>query len=214
MKKPKKTNDYKNKIYKAAEQLFYDKGYKDTSVMDIIELSGTNKGSFYHYYSSKAKLAEAVLLNSHFQHTEIREIFKGEDSLVLHSLENLALWYSYFNDQNLMRFSTDLNRESLHFETRYIYDPCFEHTEKKFSRKEFSMIVAANQGMRRSLNILICNKTNQYSFEDPAFFYQRHLYRMFYISEDVINATIKRAEELFSQIDIKIDRFSWYCKKK
>ncbi len=214
MKKQKYISDYKDKIYKAAEQLFYENGYTDTSVMDIIKLSETNKGSFYHYYKSKADLAEAVLLNAHYQHTEIKKIFKGEDSLVLHSLEHLALLYSYFHDDHLLRFSVDLNRESLHFETRYIYDPFFEHAQKKFSRKEFSMMVAANQGIRRSILILLFDKKNHYSFEEPAFFYLKHIYRIFYIPEDVIDYTLNRAMELFLQVDVKIDRFSYFLVKK
>ena len=39
-------NDYKEKIYKAAQKLFYEKGYTSTSVAEIIELSGTNRVLF------------------------------------------------------------------------------------------------------------------------------------------------------------------------
>lgn len=46
----------REKIIDAAWQLFYDKGYEQTSVEDIIRLSGTSKGSFYHYFESKDSL--------------------------------------------------------------------------------------------------------------------------------------------------------------
>ena len=43
----------KSRIVSAAWQLFYEKGYNGTTVDDIIELSGTSKGSFYYYFSTK-----------------------------------------------------------------------------------------------------------------------------------------------------------------
>lgn len=46
----------KSRIVSAAWQLFYDKGYDQTTVDDIIELSGTSKGSFYYYFSTKDEL--------------------------------------------------------------------------------------------------------------------------------------------------------------
>ena len=36
----------KSRIVSAAWQLFHEKGYSGTTVDDIIELSGTSKGSF------------------------------------------------------------------------------------------------------------------------------------------------------------------------
>lgn len=46
----------KGRIVSAAWKLFYDKGYDNATVGDIIELSGTSKGSFYHYFNSKDEL--------------------------------------------------------------------------------------------------------------------------------------------------------------
>ncbi len=44
------------KIVSAAWKLFYEQGYDDTTVEDIIKESGTSKGSFYHYFDSKDAL--------------------------------------------------------------------------------------------------------------------------------------------------------------
>ena len=43
----------KSKIVSAAWKLFYDNGYENTTIEDIIFESGTSKGSFYHYFESK-----------------------------------------------------------------------------------------------------------------------------------------------------------------
>ncbi|MBA4700684.1 MAG: TetR/AcrR family transcriptional regulator [Ruminococcus sp.] len=50
----------KARIVSAAWQMFYDKGYDQTTVDDIIELSGTSKGSFYYYFSTKDELLSTL----------------------------------------------------------------------------------------------------------------------------------------------------------
>lgn len=52
----KSTRNTKGKIIKAAWELFYEQGYEDTTIEEIIELSGTSKGSFYHYFEGKDAL--------------------------------------------------------------------------------------------------------------------------------------------------------------
>ena len=52
----KNTRDTKGKIISAAWELFYEQGYEETTVDEIVELSETSKGSFYHYFESKDAL--------------------------------------------------------------------------------------------------------------------------------------------------------------
>lgn len=50
------TRNTKSLIVDAAWKLFYEQGYEDTTVEEIIALSGTSKGSFYHYFRGKDDL--------------------------------------------------------------------------------------------------------------------------------------------------------------
>ncbi|MBQ6894481.1 MAG: TetR/AcrR family transcriptional regulator [Clostridia bacterium] len=52
----KNDRNTKGKIINAAWDLFYEQGYEDTTVEEIIEKSGTSKGSFYHYFEGKDAL--------------------------------------------------------------------------------------------------------------------------------------------------------------
>jgi len=52
----KNAKNTKGKIITAAWDLFYEQGYDDTTVEEIIERSGTSKGSFYHYFEGKDAL--------------------------------------------------------------------------------------------------------------------------------------------------------------
>ena len=56
----KRTKTTKKKIVSAAWRLFYEQGYDNTTVDDIIEESGTSKGSFYHYFEGKDALLSSL----------------------------------------------------------------------------------------------------------------------------------------------------------
>jgi AcrR family transcriptional regulator len=44
-----------------AQKLFYSKGYDQTSIQEIINAVGVAKGTFYHYFDSKAELLEELV---------------------------------------------------------------------------------------------------------------------------------------------------------
>lgn len=46
----------KSRIISAAWKLFYEQGYEDTTIEDIVALSETSKGTFYHYFEGKDAL--------------------------------------------------------------------------------------------------------------------------------------------------------------
>lgn len=52
----KNTRNTRGKIVSAAWKLFYEQGYEDTTVEDIIFESETSKGTFYHYFGGKDAL--------------------------------------------------------------------------------------------------------------------------------------------------------------
>lgn len=52
----KNARNTKGKIISAAWKLFYDQGYDETTIDEIILESGTSKGSFYHYFEGKDSL--------------------------------------------------------------------------------------------------------------------------------------------------------------
>ena len=56
----KNTRNTKGRIIQAAWRLFYQQGYDDTTVDEIIRESGTSRGSFYHYFEGKDALLSSV----------------------------------------------------------------------------------------------------------------------------------------------------------
>lgn len=56
----KNSRNTKGRIVSAAWKLFYEQGYDHTTVDEIIELSHTSKGSFYHYFEGKDALLSSL----------------------------------------------------------------------------------------------------------------------------------------------------------
>ena len=52
----KNARNTRGRIISAAWKLFYEQGYEDTTVEDIVFESETSKGSFYHYFDGKDAL--------------------------------------------------------------------------------------------------------------------------------------------------------------
>lgn len=78
MSKKKKRNT-KGKIISAAWKLFYEQGYDDTTVEEIIEESGTSRGSFYHYFSGKDALLSTLSMIFDEKYEALSETLNPED---------------------------------------------------------------------------------------------------------------------------------------
>ena len=56
----KNTRNTRGRIISAAWELFYEQGYEDTTVEEIIERSATSKGAFYHNFDGKDALLSSL----------------------------------------------------------------------------------------------------------------------------------------------------------
>lgn len=81
----KNKRNTKARIVSAAWKLFYEQGYDDTTIEDIIFESETSKGSFYHYFEGKDALLGSLADLFDEKYTELteREEMKGDSLSVL-----------------------------------------------------------------------------------------------------------------------------------
>jgi AcrR family transcriptional regulator len=77
--KSKKFTAQKNHIYEKGLQLFKNKGYDKTSVQEIAAASSLQKGSLYHYISSKENLLFEMIYRTVNTMVEMIENVKKED---------------------------------------------------------------------------------------------------------------------------------------
>ncbi|MDB6038257.1 MAG: TetR family transcriptional regulator [Verrucomicrobiales bacterium] len=89
MSKPGVTKD---KLLQVAFDLIWNSSYGSVSVGDICERAGVNKGSFYHFFESKADLA----VEAYAEHwKEQRPIWDRLFSSQVPPLERLENWCAY-----------------------------------------------------------------------------------------------------------------------
>ena len=70
----KNSRNTKGRIISAAWELFYEQGYDDTTVEEIIEKSQTSKGSFYHYFEGKDALLGSLSILFDEKYEELMEV--------------------------------------------------------------------------------------------------------------------------------------------
>ena len=86
----KNARNTRGRIVNAAWKLFYEQGYEDTTVEEIIDLSKTSKGSFYHYFDGKDALLSTLSTLFDEKYEELIEQLEAEDI----SLEDAFTAYS------------------------------------------------------------------------------------------------------------------------
>jgi len=88
MTREMKSNDRRNEFIQAAEELFNEKGYENTSVDDIVGKVGVAKGLFYYYFDTKDNLLEELVVRFVDEtRKNVQEIMATEG---LSALEKLA----------------------------------------------------------------------------------------------------------------------------
>ncbi|MFZ1771283.1 MAG: TetR/AcrR family transcriptional regulator, partial [Caldilinea sp.] len=78
-----------------AQELFYSKGYEQTSVQEIIDKVGVAKGTFYHYFGSKVDLLEALVAHLTTQAATALQPLVTDSSLP--AMEKLARFFEQVN---------------------------------------------------------------------------------------------------------------------
>ena len=77
----KNSRNTKGRIVSAAWKLFYDQGYENTTVEEIIAESGTSKGSFYHYFEGKDALLETLSLIFDEKYEQLQAVAESMDAV-------------------------------------------------------------------------------------------------------------------------------------
>lgn len=97
----------KNNILQVCRELFYEKGYKETTVRDIAKVLNIDPGTILYHFKSKDDLYKQIMADIYQKcHDEIRLYVKREDNkeYLAFMLFNYFLVYKCFKDKNFRRF--------------------------------------------------------------------------------------------------------------
>lgn len=141
----KEYEERKNELLDTAQQLFFIKGYNQTSVEAIINQAGVSKGTFYYYFKSKEdlldKLVERLSKKIIF---ELKNMVERED---LNAFEKLNQAFEI--TRNLKMENIDLVQTAMQFyyeEKNLLFRHKINANSIKLFVPEFIKII--NQGMK------------------------------------------------------------------
>lgn len=81
-RREKEKLDRRNAILVSARELFYEKGFQNTTVNEIAEAADLSKGTVYLYFASKDELYVSVVMESfHIVEGRLREIMGSDGSI-------------------------------------------------------------------------------------------------------------------------------------
>lgn len=149
----KKNRNTKGKIISAAWKLFYEQGYDDTTIEDIIEESQTSRGSFYHYFEGKDALLSSLSYLFDEKYEELLETLDSEmtafDTLMYLNLELFAMIENSISLDLLARlYSSQLitkGDKHLLDHNRFYYKLLRQTVAKGLKNSEFKEEYTANE---------------------------------------------------------------------
>ena len=178
----KNSRNTKARIVNAAWKLFYEQGYEDTTVEDIIFESETSKGSFYHYFDGKDALLSSLSVLFDEQDEELMERPDlPENSVDLLQYLNRALFETIENRVSIDLLSRLFSSQLVTRGQRHLLDRTrtyykllrrviSEGQEKGEIRREFTVeeISRAYAMFERGLMYDWCLSGGEYSLPDYA----------------------------------------------
>ena len=95
------------KILDAAQRLFLEKGYENTTIQDIVgELGGLTKGAVYHHFKSKEEIMDAVNDRMFFSNNPFEAVQGRDDLSGLEKLRQAVLIHNADEEQG------EINRQA------------------------------------------------------------------------------------------------------
>jgi AcrR family transcriptional regulator len=110
MRVTKKHDVRLNEILDAAEQLFVQKGYEQTTINDILAKVEISKGAFYHYFKSKEDAMDAVVERIIRQMESAARAIAGDTTLTSHQKMQQIISIASISDSPQGEFIEELHR--------------------------------------------------------------------------------------------------------
>lgn len=170
MARNKYPEETKKKILEVARELFYIKGYDNTTIQDIVDnLGGLTKGVIYHHFKSKQDILEKVMesLGVSDEQSNWYDNWQGETGLekiklqILKSFQNFERYAILYSAEALLEsprligdvYLSTLN-ESANYLKVYIDEGIKDGSISTQYSKELSEFISLMMNMWLGLNII------------------------------------------------------------
>lgn len=209
----------KQMLYDTAKRLFYEKGYADTTVKDIVSEAGAKLGTFTYHYSSKESLAADIYrsfiyeLNKVISQT-LSEVQKECAPLTREVTEYRAFFKAITSSSHIRQFYIDIC-DTLSFKdisysmNRQYISNCISLEpicEEQFDLVKLDALTSMVSGMEvRYLYDLFLNRLSYSDLEQAIDTFLYYYYGFFINHKDLLNQVIMESRTISSKIEIEIE---------
>lgn len=142
----KKSSKRYEEILKAANELFHEKGFQNTSVQNIMDKIGVAKGGFYYYFDTKESILDALVdMNINKLAANFLEIENRSDLNPLEKLKKMIIAEIKLNFEN--------------------YDPNYHIHDIKNVDMHQKIMVALNRRIAPIIGSVICEGVHKDFFK-------------------------------------------------
>lgn len=200
----------KKKIIDVCKDLFYNKGYRETTFKGICETAGVNPGSISYHFSDKKNIAAHIYKETMGTYMrQIPELFPEEDELTQLILQLGAHLRVFYADAAYRRFSIQFPSDYFYISNMSEYKTHFANIysflTKSMDLHKADFYIAAYATMDTGIETYIDLNIDKLTYEQ-AVMYSNELYLSF-ISNDERTRKIKRALELLNTLNIENNVF-------
>ena len=185
MARNKYPEETRRKILDVARRLFYEKGYDNTTIQDIIDgLGGLTKGVIYHHFKSKQEILKSVVESKGVYDDQFNwyENWQGETGMekiktqILKSLQNLERHAMLYSAEVLLKtprmigevYLSCLN-ENVEYLQVYIDEGIADGSIVTLYPKELAEFISLTMNIWLGLNIV---KYSKKELENKMYFLQ------------------------------------------
>ena len=185
MARNKYPEETRERILDVAQKLFYEKGYDNTTIQDIIDgLGGLTKGVIYHHFTSKQDIMEKIMdrLGISDHQTNWHENWQGNTGLekikfqLLKSLQSFERYAILYSAEAMLKsacmigevYLSSIN-EAANYLQLYIDEGIADGSIKTSYPKELSEFISLTINIWLGLNIA---KYSRDELENKVFFLQ------------------------------------------
>lgn len=211
----------KRAILEAAKTLFYEKGYKDTTLSDIARIVDCPASSISYHFGSKLELACLIQGEYSRQNKVYMEAITGNkySKTMLMCLELMEMWHRNFENANLRRFLVETGEDSnilgSYFENvKYLFQVVIDEHDVDISTESLDLIAATQIGMTKRLVDIVCMNPGKFEPMTIAEHSITVFSKMVGIPNEKIEPLINNAKEIFPSLPIDNRYFEYFQYKK
>lgn len=211
--------DTKDRILRSCKDLFYQKGYENTTFKDIGNLAEVNQGLIVYHYKNKVSLAQAVFREYiKYSVKAIQNCFRDYDPMTQYFINDFLYFRLLSEDEPFRKFmricctAGILNGHATGAAdsayNKYYQDmmDCITQDASPDTGMMEAAVVAFD-GIKSSYTVYVCDNYLSMNIREISENYISLYCRMFGIEKSNYGGRMMQAEILSNQVDVSIQSF-------